>query len=210
MSAFSFQNSGFCQVETTPSAKITLSGVQESLLQEAEKNIIRYREHFFGREHQNYLALQSPFGPVSISVVEEDHENNLFVIIRTSQGTEFLVVNAASIHNPWFRKCLSLPLTINAVMRQAKPGFLNSVRLNLCKNPILPNALLETEERQIIRSYKFGVCYLGPGQSNEEQMFSTTWEQTSPAFSGFLKFLGETIRLKSWKGYRAGLDVISR
>lgn len=26
------------------------------------------------------------------------------------------------------------------------------------------------EERQVIRSYKFGVAYVGPGQSNEEEM----------------------------------------
>ncbi|KAK9762643.1 hypothetical protein K7432_011436 [Basidiobolus ranarum] len=209
MTQFCFQNSGFYQVETTPTARITLSGVQESLLQEAEKNIIWYREHFFGRAHQNYLALESQYGPVSVSVVEDFHENNIFVIIRTSQGSEFLVVNTKTIHNPWFRKCLSLPPTINAIMKQAKPGFLNNMRLSLCKSPMLPSALLETEERQIIRSYKFGVCYIGPGQSNEDDMFSTTWEQTSPAFSGFLNFLGENIRLKNWKGYRAGLDVTS-
>lgn len=32
-------------------------------------------------------------------------------------------------------------------------------------------------------------------------------ENTSPHFKQFLNFLGETIELKGWKGYRAGLDV---
>ena len=60
---------------------------------------------------------------------------------------------------------------------------------------------------QVIRSYKFGICYLAEGQSTEEQMFANTWESTSPAFRQFLDFLGERIELKGWKGYRAGLDV---
>ena len=85
------------------------------------------------------------------------------------------------------------------------------------------------EERQVIRSYKFGVTYLGPDQSTEEEMFSnktgkhcfiilaccmykkctnyTAISAGSPAFKEFLQFLGETIELRGWKGYRAGLDV---
>ena len=43
--------------------------------------------------------------------------------------------------------------------------------LKLCKDAGLPNELLSMEERQVIRSYKFGVTYLAPGQSTEEEMF---------------------------------------
>ncbi|KAH6584559.1 hypothetical protein BASA60_000923 [Batrachochytrium salamandrivorans] len=45
------------------------------------------------------------------------------------------------------------------------------------------------EERQVIRSYKFGV------------------EKHITEFKKFMAFLGETIDLSGWRGYRAGLDV---
>ncbi|KAL2919136.1 hypothetical protein HK105_201409 [Polyrhizophydium stewartii] len=79
--------------------------------------------------------------------------------------------------------------------------------LKFCKDPNLPNELLAMEERQVIRSYKFGVEYAAAGQTTEEQALSNTHENTSPAFKKFLKFLGETIELSGWRGYRAGLDV---
>ena len=38
-------------------------------------------------------------------------------------------------------------------------------------------------------------------------MFANRMDDASAGFKGFLNFLGETIELKGWKGYRAGLDV---
>ena len=57
----------------------------------------------------------------------------------------------------------------------------------------------------MIRSYKFGVCYVAPGQTTEEEMFQNTMDKTSGAFKGFLEWLGDMIELKGWKGYRAGM-----
>lgn len=47
--------------------------------------------------------------------------------------------------------------------------------LTLCKDSNLPNDLLAMEERQVIRSYKFGVGYLKKGQSTEEHMLSNKY-----------------------------------
>ncbi|KAK9718615.1 hypothetical protein K7432_005336 [Basidiobolus ranarum] len=208
MKLFKTRNTGFYKVTGSISARVTLLGVQESLLQEAERNIVWYREHFFGQEHQNYLALKSRHGPLSISVVEDFDKQKYHVLIRTSQGTEFYSLDISCVHNPWYRRYISLPPTISTILR-ALQYFPDSSKLYLCKNPMLPNGLLEMEERQVIRSYKFGIGYLGPGQSSEEHMYSTRSEQTSPGFLKFLSFLGETVPLKDWKGYRGGLDVIS-
>ena len=79
--------------------------------------------------------------------------------------------------------------------------------LQQCKSSDLPKELLGMEERQVIRSYKFGLCYLAPGQSTENEMFAYRSENASAAFNAFLGFMGEKIELKGWKGYRAGLDV---
>lgn len=43
--------------------------------------------------------------------------------------------------------------------------------LKKCADTNLPNELLAMEERQVIRSYKFGLCYVAPGQSTEDEMF---------------------------------------
>ena len=47
--------------------------------------------------------------------------------------------------------------------------------LRQCKDPNLANELLAMEERQVIRSYKFGLLYAANGQVNEEQLFSNNF-----------------------------------
>lgn len=47
--------------------------------------------------------------------------------------------------------------------------------LRLCKDVGLPNELLSMEERQVIRSYKFGLVYIAPEQTTEEEMFANSW-----------------------------------
>ena len=42
----------------------------------------------------------------------------------------------------------------------------------MCRDASIPNDLLAMEERQVIRSYKFGVAYFGPDQTTEEEMFA--------------------------------------
>ena len=46
--------------------------------------------------------------------------------------------------------------------------------LMVIKDPNVPNELLSMEERQVIRSYKFGVTYCKAGQSTEAEMFANT------------------------------------
>ena len=43
--------------------------------------------------------------------------------------------------------------------------------LKLCRNPNLPNDLLSMEDRQVIRSYKFGLLYAKDGQTTEQDIF---------------------------------------
>lgn len=58
--------------------------------------------------------------------------------------------------------------TVLSTMSKNIPIF----ALKRCKDPSLPNELLAMEERQVIRSYKFGLGYLKNGQVVEEDMFS--------------------------------------
>jgi len=195
--------SDFKPSPTSPTAKIT--GVHESLLQECEKDIIWYRENFFGKPHQNHLALDSPNGPLAISYVK-DEEKGYKALVRTTNGSERILVPGEGIRPPLLRKILGLGPSTSSILNAVKDGLpLN--HLKLCKDSNLPNELLAMEERQVIRSYKFGLAYLAPGQTKEEEMFRNKMEDTSPEYREFLNFLGETIELKNWRGYRAGLDT---
>jgi RAP1 GTPase activating protein 1 len=60
-------NTDFNLENTSLSAKIT--GVNESLLQDCEKDIIWYRDHFFGKEHINLLASETSVGPLAVSLI---------------------------------------------------------------------------------------------------------------------------------------------
>lgn len=188
---------------TNSNAKVT--GVHESLLQECEKDIIWYRENFFGKPHQNYLAVESPNGPLAISVVR-DEDKGFKALLRTTQGSERILVPSDAVKAPIFRKMFGLGPSSSAILHAVK-NELPVQHLRACKDVNLPNELLAMEERQVIRSYKFGLAYLGRGQSKEEEMFRNKLEDTSSEFREFLNFLGETIELKNWRGYRAGLDV---
>lgn len=64
---------------------------------------------------------------------------------------------------------MGLPASDTAVMQAISRNIPTHV-LKLCKDPSLPNELLAMEERQVIRSYKFGVSYLAPNQSTEDEM----------------------------------------
>ncbi|KAI9333768.1 hypothetical protein DFJ73DRAFT_764253 [Zopfochytrium polystomum] len=194
--------SDFRLLSTTAGAKIT--GVHESLLQECEKDIIWYRENFFGKAHQNYLAVDSTRGPLAISVVQDN--GSYKALVRSIQGSERLTVPVKAVPVPWWRAAMKAGPTPAALMA----GISRDIpvkSLKLCKGTSVPNELLAMEERQVIRSYKFGLVYVGPGQATEEEMFLNRHENTSPAFKQFLSFLGETIELRGWKGYRAGLDI---
>lgn len=195
--------SDFHPSPTSKNAKIT--GVHESLLQECEKDIIWYRENFSSKAHHNLMATESPNGPLAISYIR-DESKGYKALVRTTQGSERILVPADEIKAQLLRKVFGLGPSSTTIL-QAINKDLPIDHLKACRDPNLPNELLAMEERQVIRSYKFGLAYLAKGQSTEEEMFRNRMEDTSPEFKDFLNFLGETIELKGWKGYRAGLDV---
>lgn len=270
-----------------------IQGVHESLLQEAEKDIIWYREHFFGKAHHNFLALETEKGPLAISLIYQsghaasphastvaatattqlsktsdaeapavndsassqlkapatdsekkpptgstgsptatqgnEESDHFKILVRTNEGSERLIlpVEALPPISLWSKlfKCRcgasahgsSYPAkkVILQALKNKYPDTFGtpsaqrtlSKSLVEAKKPSMPNDLLAMEERQVIRSYKFGLAYLKAGQTTEAQALANCEKDVSPAFTDFLTFLGEKIELKGWKGYRAGLDV---
>jgi hypothetical protein len=56
-----------------------------------------------------------------------------------------------------------------------------------------------------VRNYKFAVIYVKEGQKDPADFFSNT--SASPEFYEFMNLLGNKIKMKGWKAYRADLDV---
>ncbi|RUS21539.1 hypothetical protein BC937DRAFT_92345 [Endogone sp. FLAS-F59071] len=158
--------------------------------------------------HHTYLAPTSPLGPLAVSIIPDPHDHTYKLVIRSTSGSTRTTVPFSSIPPPRFLRRLFGygidPLTVLAVASPQTPQR----TLKHCTDPYLPKELLAVEERQIIRSYKFGVAYVGGDiEGTEDGMLACRMEQTSPAFHEFLGWLGDTIELKGWKGYRGGLDI---
>ncbi|XP_049849091.1 uncharacterized protein LOC126317469 isoform X2 [Schistocerca gregaria] len=95
--------------------------------------------------------------------------------------------------------------TLRFVCEQQIPG-LAGVRLSRVRSPKLRHELLSMEQKEVSMgfTYKFGVLYVKPNQT-EDEIFANS--DPSPAFLEFLEFLGDKIRLFGWDKFRGGLDV---
>jgi len=134
-----------------------------------------------------------------ITQINGNDEKKIVAIVRTKKGDEKRTakIKASGIFKP-------KKLSGKDILQNISPS-LSTSKLKHIKDPELCNSLKTFEERQLIRSYKFGVLYCKAGQTDEEQMFSN--EHGSPDFEEFLDALGERVPLQGWPNYRAGLDV---
>lgn len=64
--------------------------------------------------------------------------------------------------------------------------------------------LLRLDEQCISRHYKVGIMYCKQGQASEEDMYNN--QEAGPALVEFLQMIGQTVRLKGFEKYKAGLD----
>ncbi|KAI9230712.1 MAG: hypothetical protein DHS80DRAFT_11955 [Piptocephalis tieghemiana] len=177
------------------------------LLQEREKDIVWFREHFYGRPHYTYLTVHSPLGPLIVSLIA-DPRQCYRALIRSTSGSVRISLPASVITLPWWRKRLGLPATGSTVLA-AMTDHLPIKCLRPCGDGRLPKEILRMEERMVIRCHKFGIGYLAPGQVTEKEMLSNDLDHCSPGFLSFLSFLGKRIPLQGWKGYDGGLDCRS-
>lgn len=197
---FQIGTSDFRILSTHPDSKVT--SLQQPLVQDLEKDILWYRDMFLGKPHHNFLSLDSYRGPVSLSLVY--HKDMYKAILRTGVGNERFMILEAQVVTSWWRKCMGLAPSNTEVLRALN---LENLGLYSVKDVELCSDIISMEERQIIKSYKFGLMYLSEGQTTESQSMSNIHENTSMGYRKFIKFLGEEIELADWKGYRGGLDT---
>lgn len=79
-------------------------------------------------------------------------------------------------------------------------------RLVYVDNPKLADALADFEEKSLVTGYKFGVLYMAPNQSTEEDMYNNT--DGSTAYQAFLDLIGTRVALAKHQGFRGGLDCM--
>lgn len=157
-----------------------------------------YFKYFLGKVHQNYIGTDAERNPFFLSVVLSDQNNQRIpqyrAILWRKTGTQKICLP----YSP--TKTLSVKSILSAMNLDR---FEKSPREIL--NPEIQKDLLVLEEQEGSVNFKFGVLYAKDGQLTDDEMFSN--EAGSESFQKLLNLLGDTITLKSWIGYRGGLDT---
>ncbi|XP_040182943.1 rap1 GTPase-activating protein 1 isoform X3 [Rana temporaria] len=156
-----------------------------------------YRKHFLGKEHFNYYSVDSALGHLVFSMKYDviGDQEHLRLLLRTKSQTYHDVIPIS---------CLTeFPNVVQ--MAKLVCEDVNVDRFHPVLYPKASRLIVTFDEHVISEHFKFGVVYQKPGQTTEEEIFSTTDE--SPAFAEFLELLGERVLLQDFKGFRGGLDV---
>ncbi|XP_008049148.2 signal-induced proliferation-associated protein 1, partial [Carlito syrichta] len=177
-------------------------------LEHADLGAGYYRKYFYGKEHQNFFGLDEVLGPVAVSLRREEKEgsgggtlHSYRVIVRTTQlrtlrGT--ISEDALPTGSP---RGLSPKKLLEHVAPRLSPTCL---RLGSA-SPKVPRTLLTLDEQVLSFQRKVGILYCRAGQGSEEEMYNN--QDAGPAFTQFLKLLGDVVRLKGFESYRAQLDT---
>ncbi|KAL4703790.1 hypothetical protein ACJJTC_011590 [Scirpophaga incertulas] len=179
-----------------------------------------YRNYFYNQPHQNWFGMDENLGPMAISIKKERIELRrgggdasvpasqlawqYRLIVRTS---ELLTLRGSVLEDalPTVKPSNnSATYCTKEVLDYVAPELqLNCLRLGIT-NSGAEEQLLRLDEQCVTRHYKVGVMYCKSGQSTEEEMYNN--QEAGPAFVEFLQMLGQTVRLKDFDKYKAGLD----
>ncbi|KAJ7408374.1 Rap1 GTPase-activating protein 2 [Willisornis vidua] len=156
-----------------------------------------YRKHFLGKDHLNFYCTASSLGNLILSVKceETDGTEYLRVILRSKVKTLHERIPLAGLS-----KLPSIPQIAKAFCDDA-----SGLKFNPVLYPKASQMIVSYDEHEVNNTFKFGVIYQKFRQTQEEELFGNNEEST--AFKNFLNFLGDTITLQDFKGFRGGLDV---
>ncbi|KAI1231699.1 Rap1 GTPase-activating protein 2, partial [Lamprotornis superbus] len=150
-----------------------------------------------GGDHLNFYCTASSLGNLILSVKceETDGTEYLRVILRSKVKTLHERIPLAG-----FSKLPSIPQIAKAFCDDA-----SGLKFNPVLYPKASQMIVSYDEHEVNNTFKFGVIYQKFRQTQEEELFGNNEEST--AFKNFLSFLGDTITLQDFKGFRGGLDV---
>uniref|UniRef100_A0A672L7N0 Rap1 GTPase-activating protein 2-like n=1 Tax=Sinocyclocheilus grahami TaxID=75366 RepID=A0A672L7N0_SINGR len=184
---------GFCDEEDEEGSNSGQFGYRL----ESNYAIRAYRKNFLGREHLNFYCTASNHGNLVLSLRHEEvkEQEYLHIILRTPSKTIYDRISLAGL--------TELP----SVPQLAKLLCEDIVGLRF--SPVLypkgSQLIVNYDEHELNNTFKFGVIYQKFGQTSEEELFGNNEE--TPAFTEFLRMLGDCVELQDFKGFRGGLDV---
>ncbi|GAM26221.1 hypothetical protein SAMD00019534_093960, partial [Acytostelium subglobosum LB1] len=183
----------------------SIPNVFEGVFDLSDNDSRYFRETFLDKDHSNFIAKGLPENPVCISIILDTDGKNYSGLIRTATGNERVNVAASSVKTTWWRNLFKSGPSPFDILKAMAPQYQKGMKL--ITDTSLPQALLNLEEKQAIKGFKFGILYSMDGQNKEDEMFANV--QCSPEFDEFIDFLGDRVQLNGWGNFRAGLDVRS-
>ena len=167
-----------------------------------------YDSYFFEREHVSFLGTSAAGEPLLLSVLRErSAESPTYrALLRTVDGDERIWLPADLVKVAGKHK-LARPKDLLAVATRVRPNVLQGAQIKAYKDARVPQELLAFENSLRMKGYKFGVVYARENQTTEDAALAN--RSGSARFDEFLALLGDTVRLRGWTRYRAGLDVRS-
>uniref|UniRef100_A0A672L6V5 Rap1 GTPase-activating protein 2-like n=1 Tax=Sinocyclocheilus grahami TaxID=75366 RepID=A0A672L6V5_SINGR len=185
---------GFCDEEDEEGSNSGQFGYRL----ESNYAIRAYRKNFLGREHLNFYCTASNHGNLVLSLRHEEvkEQEYLHIILRTPSKTIYDRISLAGL--------TELPSVPQLAKRNDEEHILIFVFVYVC---FLQGSqlIVNYDEHELNNTFKFGVIYQKFGQTSEEELFGNNEE--TPAFTEFLRMLGDCVELQDFKGFRGGLDV---
>jgi RAP1 GTPase activating protein 1 len=146
--------------------------------------------------------------PYILSIIKSSH--NYIYQLRTPATSHRGSIPESQIHVPFLFRAFG-QITHRHVLVHIISTFTELQGMNdhfrLCPFDSIQSDISKLDEKLMSHSFKFGVGFIGQGQTTEAEMLSNQWDDTTPEFKDFLNILGQSIRLKGWSKYRGGLDV---
>eukprot|EP00727_Mastigamoeba_balamuthi_P012878 m51a1_g8212 hypothetical protein (997) ;mRNA; r:65730-71382 len=153
-------------------------------------SLLHYKAMFHSSEHTTVCGLDAQKLPVVASVQDATPGGTRRVIVRTKKDDRRYVAPSSK--------------SDVAAVRAVVPA-LSDVKLASSRSRAKAELLLKFEAVYTVRKHKFGVLYAAPGQRSERELLRNV--EGSEDFEDFLDFLGETVTLRGWSKFAAGLDT---
>lgn len=164
------------------------------------ENISWYIDYFVGRRHSTVGCIETPIGPIVISILR-DHERPTFLtLIRTEEGETFSLVPFSKFDAPVEK------ITLRTMIKTVCPAVSDySKKFKVFGGPDFEKAMIKYEFEQTAKRFKFGVLLVKEKQHREEEIFEN--HESTEDFEDFLGLIGEKVRLQGFMNFAGGLDV---
>jgi len=90
-------------------------------------------------------------------------------LLRTIEENRRVELPPGSVRAPFFRNLFGLGPSVSNYIKAVSPTLPGFKKVT---KPELPGELLEFEEKQTIKGFKFGVMYCAPNQVREDEIFA--------------------------------------